>query len=117
MRIAQNWSGEVETGPDLTTVSASWRVPAVAASPSLQFVATWVGIGGFTGTSLIQTGTIEATATQQVGYAAWVEVLPEPSWTLTSPVTPGGAASFVVAPGDVMQASVTSTGTGDLWNV
>jgi putative cell wall-binding protein len=116
VRIAANWSGEVEVGSNLTTVSASWRIPSVAPSSSLQFAATWVGIGGFAGTTLIQTGTIEVTATNEVGYAAWVEVIPQAAWTLTSLSTPGGTPSLVVAPGDVMHASVTYTAT-DEWHV
>ncbi len=117
VRVASNWSGEVERGSNLTSVSATWTVPSVVASTSLAFAATWVGIGGYSGTTLIQTGTIEATETRQVGYTAWVEVLPELPWTLTSAASPGGSASFVVAPGNVMEASVTATGTGDLWQV
>ncbi len=116
VRVASNWSGEVETGSNFTAVGASWTIPSIVASPTLQFAANWVGIGGVTGTTLIQVGTIGATATKEVGYSAWVEVLPEPSWTLTLTSTPGGSPSFTVAPGDVMQASVALTSTG-LWHV
>lgn len=116
VRIAANWSGEVELGSNLTSVSASWRIPSIVPSSSLQFAATWVGIGGFTGTTLIQTGTIEVTATSEVGYAAWVEVIPQSAWTLTLLSTPGGTPSHVVAPGDVMHASVAYTATAE-WNV
>jgi putative cell wall-binding protein len=115
-RVAANWSGEVELESNVTLVSASWKVPSVVPSTSLQFAATWIGIGGFTGTTLIQTGTIEVTATGRVGYAAWVEVLPQAAWTLTSLSTPGGTPSLVVAPGDVMRASVTLAAT-DEWQV
>ena len=115
-RVAANWSGEVELGSNVTSVSASWKVPSVVPSASLQFAATWIGIGGFTGTTLIQTGTIEVTATGRVGYAAWVEVLPQAAWTLTSLSTPGGTPALVVAPGDVVNASVTFT-TTDEWQV
>ncbi len=111
-----NWSGEVDVGSDVTSVSASWKVPSVAPSSALQLAATWIGIGGYAGTTLIQTGTIEVTETDDVGYAAWVEVLPEAEWPLTSLSTPDGTPSLEVAPGDVMRASLSYTATDD-WQI
>ncbi len=113
---SSNWSGEVDLGSDLTSVSASWKVPSVAPSSELQLAATWIGIGGYTGTTLIQTGTIEVTETDEVGYAAWVEVLPETEWPLTSLFTPEGTPKLVVAPGNEMHASLTYTAT-DVWQI
>ena len=116
VQLATNWSGEVQLSSDTTSVAGSWTVPALVPSTPVRFAATWVGIGGFSGPTLIQTGTAEVTATGEVGYSAWVEVLPTPSWTVTLPTTPGGSSSFVVAPGDTMAASVTESAP-DLWQV
>ncbi len=116
VQFSANWSGEVQLDRNFTSVSGSWTVPSVLPSSSLAAAATWVGIGGDTGTTVIQTGTIGGTSTGRVGYGAWVDLAPEHIWTLTEFSTPGGTAGFVVGPGDVMDASVTSTGT-DQWLV
>ncbi len=116
VRVAENWSGEVHTGSHLTWVSATWTVPSVVPSASLEYAATWVGIGGLPGTTLIQVGTIAATAARAVGYTAWLELLPTPAWTLTSKAAPGGTAAFVVDQGDVVHASVNRAGA-NLWHV
>jgi putative cell wall-binding protein len=114
VQLATNWSGEVEQGGAFTSVSASWTVPTLTASSSLAFAATWIGIGGFSDSTLVQTGTVEVTGTGSVGYGAWVEILPTPSWTVTLVTTPGGTPSYLVAPGDAMRATIEETGT-DQW--
>jgi putative cell wall-binding protein len=116
LQTSSNWSGEVQQAVNLSSVSATWTVPSVVPSSTPKFTATWVGIGGFSDQSLIQTGSVEATATGLVGYAAWVELLPTQSLTVTLTSTPGGTAAFQVAPGDVIEASVKSTGATQ-WDI
>lgn len=116
VQFATNWSGEVQLGTGLTSVAGNWTVPSLVASTSLQFAATWIGIGGFSGSTLIQTGTVEGTATGEVGYGAWVEILPTPSWTATLITTPGGTPGFLVSPGDAMHAAITEIGT-NYWQI
>lgn len=116
VQLATNWSGEVQLGTGLTSVTGNWTVPSLVASTSLQFAATWIGIGGFSGPTLIQTGTVEGTSTGVVGYGAWVEILPTPSWTVTLTTTPGGTTTFLVSPGDAMHAAIAETGT-DRWQI
>ena len=54
-----NWSGQVLLGSGITGVSGDWVVPAVAASASDEYSASWIGIDGTTVNSLIQTGTAQ----------------------------------------------------------
>ncbi len=51
-------------------------MPAVAASASPEYSATWIGIDGTTSTILIQTGTSQQTAEGLTEYYAWVELFP-----------------------------------------
>lgn len=113
-----NWSGEFEASTDITSVSGSWTVPVVQASTSLAIVSTWVGIGGMSTTSpLIQAGTTSVETTDGVTYySAWYELLPMQPYTVTSPLTVGGTASFTVRPGDVMSVSLTNEG-GYMWEI
>ncbi len=100
--LSGNWAGYVAPGSGITQVTGEWTVPPIGAVPGAS--ATWVGIGGYSTSDLIQTGT------QQVGaplnaiaggssYAAWFELLPNAPTYL-----------FGVSPGDHMQASVTDLG-------
>ncbi len=72
---ASNWSGYAETG-NFTGASGTWTVPTVAPSTSATYSATWVGVDGFTDTSLIQTGTEDDYYSGAAHYGAWWEILP-----------------------------------------
>jgi hypothetical protein len=102
--ISSNWSGYVASGGTYTSVTGTWIVPTVNASSS-GADATWVGIGGVTGTDLIQAGT-QATVTGSgaVTYSAWTEILPDYSRT----------APLQVSPGDSVTVSITEQSSG-LW--
>ncbi len=100
-----NWSGNVATGKKFTQVMGEWTVPAVTASRSPEYAASWVGIGGDGSPQLIQTGTTGFTSTTTTTYYSWYEMLP------SAPV-PIGA----VAPGDLMSARI-SQGAGTTWTI
>ncbi|MGH8981396.1 MAG: G1 family glutamic endopeptidase [Acidimicrobiales bacterium] len=113
-----NWSGEFAAGSAITSISGTWTVPAVQPSATVAMVSTWVGIGGMSTTApLIQAGTISAETTDgSTGYAAWYEMLPLQSYTVTTPATTGGTAAFTVQPGDVVTVSLTNV-EGNDWDV
>ncbi len=114
---ASNWSGYAETG-NFTGASGTWTVPTVAPSTSATYSATWVGVDGFTDTSLIQTGTEDDYYSGAAHYGAWWEILPAAETPLSTSKQP-------VAPGDTMSAKIweTSAGSGHgrrsahLWNI
>jgi hypothetical protein len=99
---ASNWSGYAETGT-FAGVSSTWTVPAVAASASPTFSSAWIGVDGFANSSLIQTGTEEDYYNGAAHFYAWWEILPAAETTLP--------ASYVVAAGDRMNASIYETPT------
>jgi hypothetical protein len=94
---SSNWSGYVANGGTYTSVTGTWVVPHVGATTT-GADATWVGIGGVTGTDLIQAGT-QATVTGDgsVTYSAWTEILPDFSRTTPLQVTAGDTVTVTIA--------------------
>ena len=93
---SSNWSGYVANGGTYTSVTGTWVLPQVAATTT-GADATWVGIGGVTGTDLIQAGT-QATVTGDgsVTYSAWTEILPDFSRTAPLQVTAGDSVTVTI---------------------
>jgi hypothetical protein len=93
---SSNWSGYVANGGTYTSVTGTWIVPQVGATTT-GADATWVGIGGVTGTDLIQAGT-QATVTGDgsVTYSAWTEILPDFSRTTPLQVTAGDTVTVTI---------------------
>jgi len=93
---SSNWSGYVANGGTYTSVTGTWIVPQVGATTT-GADATWVGIGGVTGTDLIQAGT-QATVTGDgsVTYSAWTEILPDYSRTAPLQVTAGDTVTVTI---------------------
>ena len=100
---SENWSGYAVTGSDFTNAKGSWIVPKVdcTTTPS-SYSAFWVGIDGYSSTTVEQTGTISYCSGKTAAYYAWYEFYPQPSFDI---------ASVPVTPGDKMSASVTYNGT------
>lgn len=103
---SSNWAGYAvhRAGVSFEKVSASWRQPAISCAPGPHsYSAYWVGIGGFSPSSpaLEQIGTeADCDAFGHVVLSAWYELVPAPS-------TP---FSFTLAPGDLVDATVTVKG-------
>ena len=99
-----NWGGYAVASdfnnplPVVTSVSASWVVPAIQVSQTDSFSAVWIGIGGTFGNTLIQTGTEQDCIGGEIFYSAWFELLPRDSVTITT---------VNISPGDVINASIT----------
>lgn len=115
-----NWSGYAVTpsSDDVTAVTSSFTVPT--AGPLFPgFAATWTGIGGYSGSDLIQAGTTEDS---EVGnliagggqYYAWYEILPASETEITSGCT--GDSSCTVTPGDKITVKIANVAT-NLWSV
>lgn len=98
---SSNWSGYIATGGTYTSVTGTWVVPQVATTTT-GADATWVGIGGVSGTDLIQAGTQATVSGGSVSYEAWIEMLPESSRTV----------SLAVAPGDSVTVTITEQSSG-----
>ena len=92
---SSNWSGYVANGGTYTSVTGTWIVPQVGATTT-GADATWVGIGGVSGTDLIQAGTQATVSGGGVSYEAWIEMLPESSRTISLDVTAGDSVTVSI---------------------
>jgi hypothetical protein len=98
-----NWSGYAVTGTAFTKALGSWTVPSVSCSATPNtYSSFWVGIDGWTSSSVEQTGTDSDCDGTTPSYYAWYEFYPNPSYLISS---------VPVAPGNHMSASVTYSGT------
>jgi hypothetical protein len=110
-----NWAGYVvalgtasQTG--VSSVSGSWTQPTAscsAGSPSDS--AFWVGLGGYSGQHLEQTGTsADCSASGQPVYSVWYELVPAAQVAVNMTVQPGDRLSAHVAvTGDTVTLSIS----------
>jgi hypothetical protein len=97
-----NWSGYAVTASagSVTSAVGSWTVPAVTGQTT-GYAACWVGIDGFSSSTVEQTGTLSYTSGGKAYYDAWYEFYPAGMVEL----------SGAVKPGDIVSATVTCTST------
>ena len=113
-----NWAGYAvtPTTPAITSVTSTFVVPSAGLLPP-GFAATWVGIGGFSTSDLIQAGVGEQSlpSLPLVGaqYYPWYEMLPNAEVQLTGCA---GDANCTVAPGDSMAVIIQQAAT-NLWTI
>jgi Peptidase A4 family len=96
-----NWAGYVvaSSATTKTSVSGSWTQPAVDCSAGFpSHSAFWIGLGGYSGEHLEQTGTsANCSASGQAVYSAWYELVPAAQVPVTMTVQPGDRLSAHVA--------------------
>lgn len=100
-----NWSGYAVQGGtgSVTAVYGSWVVPQISCSGSTTYAAIWVGIDGYSSSTVEQTGILEQCSSGSAVYYAWYEFYPNPMYTFPS---------VTVSPGDIITASVTYGSNG-----
>jgi Peptidase A4 family len=101
-----NWSGYAVSGSNGTykTVSASWKQPTAHCSGSRRsttYAAFWVGLDGYSSSSVEQTGTLIECVGSSASYFGWYEMYPAGLVTY----------SKTLRAGDSITASVTFSGT------
>lgn len=96
-----NWSGYAATSGTFTSVTASWVQPSgLCKSRGQQYAAFWVGLDGYSSSTVEQTGSEVDCIGRTAQYYAWYEMYPGPSEDYTN----------VVKPNDHFTATVTYTG-------
>ena len=101
---SENWSGYAVTGAagSVTDAKASWIVPAVTCGSGRRatsaYSSFWVGIDGYSSSTVEQTGTDSDCSGSEPVYYAWYEFYPQPSFEVTN---------FSVKPGDKISAEVS----------
>jgi hypothetical protein len=98
-----NWAGYADTGSSFSKVTASWTEPGVSSCGSATSLAAfWVGIDGYSSSSVEQDGTLIECYLGTAYQFSWWEMYP------TNDIqTVGGT----VAAGDKISASVVRSGT------
>src|SRR5580658_7697263 len=100
---SENWSGYAVLGTSFTSAKGSWTVPTVTCSKTPNsYAAFWVGLDGYSSTTVEQTGTDSDCDGTSPSYYAWYEFYPAGSVEITS---------VPVSPGNQMSASVTYSGS------
>ncbi|MGH3196819.1 MAG: G1 family glutamic endopeptidase [Streptosporangiaceae bacterium] len=84
-----NWSGYAATTGTYTSVSASWTQPAGSCRRGDQYAAFWVGLDGYTSSSVEQTGSEVDCVGRTAEYYAWYEMYPGPSENYSNTVRAG----------------------------
>jgi hypothetical protein len=100
---SSNWSGYAATSSttQFTSVSSSWVQPTGNCTSGDQYAAFWVGLDGYSSSTVEQTGSEVDCAGRTPRYYGWYEMYPGASSDYTNPVSPG----------DHFTASVTYTGS------
>ena len=97
-----NWSGYADTGSSFSKVSASWTEPsATCGSGAEQLAAFWVGIDGYSSSSVEQDGTLIECYQSQLYQYTWWEMYP------TNAIQVVGQT---LAAGDAITSTVTRSG-------
>ncbi|MFE0459694.1 G1 family glutamic endopeptidase [Kitasatospora sp. NPDC058965] len=98
----QIWGGYAITGQKFTSVSGSWNVPALDCSTARNSaVSPWIGIDGWSSSTVEQIGFDQDCTNGTPGYYPWVEMYPANSIYFTE----------TVKAGDHITASVSVSGT------
>jgi len=99
-----NWSGYADTGTAFSTVTGSWTEPSATCSSSRSesLAAFWVGIDGYTSSSVEQDGTLIECYRRTAYQYTWWEMYP------TNAIQVVGST---LAAGDSITASVVRSGT------
>ncbi len=98
-----NWAGYADTGSSFSKVGASWTEPSASCgSGSEQLAAFWVGIDGYSSSSVEQDGTIIECYNRTAYQYTWWEMYP------TNDIQVVGST---LAAGDAITSTVTRSGT------
>jgi Peptidase A4 family len=111
-----NWSGYAVLGTSFTSAEGSWVVPAANCSGVRgdQYAAFWVGLDGYSSSTVEQTGTLSDCSGRTPSYYAWYEFYPNPMYEITAvPIAPGNVISTsVVYSGGKFTVTLTNKTTG-----
>jgi peptidase A4-like protein/immunoglobulin I-set domain protein len=108
---SSNWSGYADPSPNYNNVAASWTVAAVTCtSKAASYSSAWIGIDGYTTSTVEQDGTEADCLSKTPSYDAWYEMFGDSAVNGGDEVELSPTTNPVV-PGDVMTASVNLVGT------
>src|ERR1700692_4289152 len=87
---SENWSGYAVTGSSFTRAEGSWIVPTVDCSKTPgTYSVFWVGLDGYSSSTVEQTGTDSDCDGDTASYYAWYEFYPKFAKSISLSVSPG----------------------------
>jgi hypothetical protein len=99
---SENWSGYAADSGTYTSVSATWVQPkGTCSGRSDKYSSFWVGLDGYSSSTVEQTGTDTDCDGSTPSYYGWYETYPNPSYSFGDTINPG----------DTISASVTYEGS------
>ncbi|HTV46854.1 MAG TPA: G1 family glutamic endopeptidase [Phycisphaerae bacterium] len=97
---SSNWSGYADvasSGQTFSNVSGDWTVPTIASNSSSGYSAFWLGLDGFSSSTVEQIGVSADKVGGSVDYYAWYEMYPSYSYEIPLAINPGNAISADVS--------------------
>jgi hypothetical protein len=91
-----NWSGYAGTTGTYTSVTASWTQPKGTCTSGDQYSAFWVGLDGYSSSTVEQTGSEVDCVGRTAEYYAWYEAYPKASVDYNEPVKAGDSFTATV---------------------
>jgi hypothetical protein len=114
---SSNWSGYANSGATFNAVSASWTVPTVdCQSGADAYSAQWIGIDGYTSSTVEQDGTEADCLGGSASYDAWYEMYGDSAVNNGYEVELSPTTNPVDA-GDSMSASVSFSASTGEWTL
>jgi len=92
-----NWSGYAANGSTYTSVTTTFTQPKVTCSSGDQYSSFWVGLDGYSSSSVEQTGTEADCDGRTAEYSAWYEMYPADPVTYSNTVKPGDVITETVS--------------------
>jgi hypothetical protein len=111
-----NWSGYAADGGTYTSVSASWVEPTGTCTSATRYSSFWVGLDGYSSTSVEQTGTDTDCVNGKPQYYGWYEMYPNPSYNFGSTVKAGDTITASVVYEGSNQYKLTLADTTRGWS-
>jgi hypothetical protein len=111
-----NWGGYVVTGAtdSVKTTSVSWTQTAVSC-PGGEDSSPWVGIDGFSDSTVEQTGTDGDCNGSKASYYAWYEMYPGNTVVINKPISAGNKFTGTVTFNGGKSYTLTLTNVTDGW--
>jgi hypothetical protein len=111
---SENWSGYAVTGASFTQALGSWIVPTVnCTSTPNTYSSFWVGLDGYSSSTVEQTGTDSDCYGTSPSYYAWYEFYPQGSYLINLAISPGNKISAEVNySGSSFTVTITNVTTG-----
>jgi hypothetical protein len=120
-----NWSGyavatnlKSPASNVVSDVKGGWTVPTVTPTSSDAYSSCWVGIDGYSDSTVEQIGTEQDSINGTAVYSAWFEMYPQGVTTIPYQVFPGDAMTAEVEwlSGDQFELFLNDTTSGHAWS-